>query len=218
MKRDDLNYIEQQLKYRLPYKNLWFRKQDDLWDSRSNYIYETLSWELLIKKIENTIMRYGYDKKAYFYYTINRWYNFWSAQAIERIFSEAPEITLNPNPKKGHFDFYWQGIPFDHKTSIFPKGFKNGDISAYDSAKAHPGQLALWLYENQSTGQRYHLKNRLFLIVYAKDGAHYRLKAEINWLRTIITNYVRTFDPAKLIRLQLQEKQQTLTDIIWAEE
>jgi len=217
MKNEDLNYMEQQLKQRLPYKDLWYRKQDDLWDRRSTYIYDTLSWKILIQKIEYAVKHYGYDKKAYFYYTINRWYNFWSAQAVERIFSETPEIIPNPNPKKGHFDFNWNGIPFDHKTSIFPKGFKNGDIAAYRFAKANPKQLVLWLYKNQSTGQRYHLKNRLFLIVYAQDGAHYRLKAEISWLRGIVTNYVRTFDPAQLISLQLQQGPQTLTDIIWAE-
>lgn len=213
----NLEDIEQQLKQRLPYKNLWFRKQNDLWDQRSTYIYETPFWEVLIKKIEQAVKRYNYDKKPYFYYAINRWYNFWSAYAIERIFIEAPQIIANPNPKKGHYDFNWNGIPFDHKTSVFPKGFKGGDAAAYDFAKAHPEQLAIWLYKNQSTGQRYHLKNRLFVMVYATDGAHYRLKAEISWLKEIVTNYVRTFEPSQLIQLQLQEKQQTLTDIIWAE-
>ena len=212
----DLDYIESQLKKRLPYKNLWFRKQDDVWDKRSAFIYDTPSWDDLVKKMEQTINRYQYDKKPYFYYTVNRWYNYWSAMAVEQLFTQATGIVPNPNPKSGQYDFMWNGIPFDHKTSVFPKGFRGGNAAAYAFAKANPEALATWLYTNQSTGQRFHLKNRLFIICYANDGAHYKIKAEIGLLKTIIQSYINTFDPSQLIRLQLQAKTETLTDIIWA--
>jgi len=212
----DLEYIESQLKKRLPYKNLWFRKQDDLWDKRSAFIYDTLSWDSLVKKMEVAVNRYQYNKKQYFYYTINRWYNYWSAMAVEQLFTQEISIKPNPNPKSGNYDFIWNGIPFDHKTSVFPKSFRGGNTTAFAYAKANPEALVTWLYKNQSTGQRFHLKNRLFIVVYANDGAHYKIKAEIGLFKTIIQTYISTFDPSQLIRLQLQPKTETLTDIIWA--
>ena len=235
----DVEYIESQLKKRLPYKNRWYRKQDDLWDRRSSFIYETPSWEVLIKKMEAAVNRFDYEKKPYFYYTVNRWYNYWSAVAVEQLFTQSKNITANPNPRENHYDFIWHDILFDHKTSVFPKKFEddflklknvtlslskgdntgiNENIStAYAFAKAHPKHLAQWLYTNQSTGQRFHLKNRLFIIAYARDGAHYKIKAEIGFLKTVIQAYINTFDPSNLIQLDLQSEQQTLTDIIWAE-
>ena len=212
----DLNYIEKQLKKRLPYKNKWYRKQNNLWDRHSSFIYSTMSWDDLVKKMEKEVTTFNYEKHPYFYYTVNRWYNYWSARAVEQIFTQSSEINANPNPKQGHYDFSWKGIKFDHKTSVFPKGFRDGNYAAYTFAKANPETFAVWFYKNQSTGHRFHLENRLFIVVYATNGEHYALKAEIGLLKDVIQGYINTFDPIKLIRLNLQTEQKTLTDIIWA--
>ena len=133
----DLKNLEQQLKKRLRYKNRWYQRQNDLWDNRSAFIYETMSWDDLVRKMEKAVSQNGYEKRPYFYYTVNRWYNYWSARAAEQIFTQSSGITPNPKPKKGHFDFSWQGIRFDHKTSVFPKGYRSGDAAAYAFAKAN---------------------------------------------------------------------------------
>ena len=52
-------------------------------------------------------------------------------------------------------------------------------------------------------------------MVYAEDGAHWKLKAEITWLQSIIQKYVSTFDASLLTPLQWKEKS-ALSDIIWA--
>ena len=78
-------------------------------------------------------------------------------------------------------------------------------------------ELIEWLYANQSQQKRKHLDNRLFIIVYAQNGKHWKLKAEISWLKDIILNYANNFNEENLIRLKLKNNgEETLSDIIWA--
>ncbi len=204
--------IESELQYRLSYKYIWFRKQNDLWDGYSNFIYTTVEWNDLIPKISKTVSKFGLNKEEFFYYAINRWYNYWSALAIELIFSDLDGVIPEKNKKNRLVDFSIFGEKFDHKTSVFPKGFEKS--LAY--AQKHPEELLYWLYANQSQEQRKHLENRMFVIVYAKDGAHWKLKAQISWLKDIISTYVATFDDSKLFRLQLQPYKVTKAGLIWA--
>jgi len=78
------------------------------------------------------------------------------------------------------------------------------------------GKLISWLYKNQSKQRRFHLENRLFLIVYAEDGEHWKLKSEISFLKQVIENYVATFDSSQLKEFQFQQGKTTLADVIWA--
>ncbi|MDY8138694.1 hypothetical protein [Aquimarina sp. 2201CG5-10] len=208
----DIEIIESELQHRLKYKYVWFRKQNNLWDSYSNYIYTTLEWEKLIPKIAKNVQKYKLDKEEYFYYTINRWYNYWSAFAIEKIFTNIDGVIPAKNPRDKKVDFFLLGESFDHKTSVYPKGFKK----ALQYAQQHPIELLQWLYQNQSQQGRRHFENRMFLMVYSNDGEHWKLKAEISWLETIISTYVITFDDSKLYRLQLQPNKTTIAGLIWA--
>ena len=207
-----LKHIESELKNRLDYKYVWFRKQNDLWDKYSNFIYSTATWEELIPNIAKGIELHKLNKEEFFYYTINRWYNYWSAVAVELIFAELPQVIPHKNPKDKLVDFTLCGKNFDHKTTVFPTGYQK-NISY---AQQNPMDLITWLYAHQSQQQRKHLDNRLFIVVYANNGEHWKLKSEIYWLRGIISSYVATFDPSKLIRLQLQPYKITSAGLIWA--
>jgi hypothetical protein len=107
-------------------------------------------------------------------------------------------------------DFSIQGIHFDHKTSVFPRGYSH----SLDYAREHKAHLIQWLYRNQSHEQRYHESNRLFIILYARDGAHWKLRAEIGELATVMRDYVAHFSPAQLVRLPMGS-QSVLSDIVW---
>ena len=63
------------------------------------------------------------DYKKYFDYSLNRWFNFWSAQAVEKIFCSLPNVQPALDEKDKLVDFTIDGVKFDHKTSIFPKNF-----------------------------------------------------------------------------------------------
>ena len=211
MMNKNLSDIETQLKNRWKYPYKWLQKQNDQWDAYTNFIYTTQNWEDLIKEIAAVVEQYILNKEEAFYYAINRWYNFWSSVAVEGVFCSLPQVIPTKNNKDKLTDFSIQNIPFDHKTSVFPKGF--GNDFAY--AKANKEELLYWLYNNQSQQGRKHLANRLFIIVYDKSGNHWKLKAEISLLQEAISNYVTTFEPDQLTKLNFSVINQPLSDIIW---
>ncbi len=209
----NIEETEIQLKKRLQYPYKWYRKQNDLWDKYTNFIYQIDNWEELIIEISLTVEKYQLDKKELFYYAINRWYNFWSAMAIEKMFCSFNEIKPAYNSKNKLVDFTILNIPFDHKTSIFPKGFKK-DITY---AKQHKRELISWLYKNQSKQQRHHLKNRLFIVVYDVNREHWKLKGDLMLLKKEIKNYVTNFNPTQLQKFIFTPQTETFSDIIWVE-
>lgn len=206
-----LIHIENQLKKRWPYSYKWLRKQNDHWDSYTNFIYKTTDWEELIQAIAQLVQKEKLNKEEAFYYAINRWYNFWSSVAVEEIFCSLPGVIPAENSKDKLVDFSINNIPFDHKTSIFPKGF--GKEFAY--AKANKTQLMEWLYTQQSSQQRHHLANRLFVVVHNSSGNHWKLKAEISLLYNAISEYVANFDASQLTELNFPNNKKALSDIIW---
>jgi len=76
--------------------------------------------------------------------------------------------------------------------------------------------LIKWLYKNQSQQQRKHFRNRLFLVLYSKDGEHWKLKSELMWLKERIEKYMQGFNPNYLLKFNLEEGNPTLADVIWA--
>ncbi len=208
-----LQNIEKELKQRHQFPYTWFRKQNDLWDNKTNFIYQTSTWETLVQKINTLSNKQGFDEQQIFQYAANRWYNFWSSKAVEHIFSEIEGVEPAAETKDSEKDFYLFGIPFDHKTSVFPKQFNK----TFEYAQNHKKELILWLYKNQSTQKRLHFKNRLFIIVYAKNGEHWKLKAEISILKNAIEKYVSGFRKEQLHSFTFHEDQTILSDIIWVE-
>ncbi len=203
--------IEYELKKRHQYPYKWFRKQNDEWDRYTKFIYQTPNWQTLIQKISRVAESEKLDKQQIFQYAANRWYNFWSAKAVEQIFTQIEGIEPVLDSKDSEKDFYLFGIPFDHKTSVFPKRFNK----SFDYAQTHKPELIEWLYKNQSTQKRYHLKNRLFLIVYDSSGAHWKLKAEIALIHQAIHNYIGSFTREQLHSVTFDHLQTSLSDIIW---
>lgn len=208
---EELLQIQSELQKRLSYPYKWMQKQNDYFDNKTNFIYHTKTFEELLKEIDK---RFKSEKnfQLYFNYALNRWYNFWSAFAIEKIFCSLPDVKPAFNHKDRLKDFSIKGITFDHKTTVFPKKFNE----AIDSVKQNPLTLIKWLYENQSSQQRKHFHNRLFIVLYSSNGEHWKLKAEILWLKEIIENYLSEFEPNKLFSLKLSKEFSTLADVIWA--
>ena len=209
--KHSLSEIENELKKRLIHPYNWGQKQNDNFDKQTNFIYHTFLFEDVLKEIDQ---RFKSEKEydLYFNYSINRWYNFWSAQAVENIFCSLPNVKPALDSKDRLVDFTIQGEAFDHKTSIFPKGFPY----KIDEAIKKTDELIKWLYKNQSQQQRKHLKNRLFIVLYAYNGEHWKLKSEISWLKERIEKYMLGFNPNYLLKFNLEEGKPTLADVIWA--
>jgi len=203
--------IERELKKRLSYPYKWGRKQNNEFDRLTNFVYRISVFEEVLKEIER---RFKKDKEHsnISNYALNRWYNFWSAQAVEKIFCSLPNVKPALDSKDRLVDFTIDGVKFDHKTSIFPKNFPY----KIDEAIKKTNELILWLYKNQSQQQRKHLKNRLFIVLYSSDGEHWKLKSEISWLKERIEKYMQGFNPHYLLKFSLEKNQATLSDVIWA--
>ncbi len=207
----ELQKIEDELKKRLSYPYVWGRKQNNIFDDATNFIYRINSFDNLLKEIESRFeQKENYTE--YFNYTLNRWFNFWSAFAVEKIFCSLPNVKPVFNRRDRLKDFSIRGINFDHKTSVYPKKFG----LSLSQAKDNPASLIKWFYMNQSFEKRKHFHNRLFIVLFDSNGEHWKLKAEILWLKRLIENYVSNFDSNNLISLQLVNKFKTLADIIWA--
>ncbi|MDZ7625399.1 MAG: hypothetical protein U5J96_13280 [Ignavibacteriaceae bacterium] len=207
----ELVKIEKELKKRLAYPYKWGRKQNDEFDRLTNFVYRIPSFEEVLKETES---RFRKDKEHQNIanYALNRWYNFWSAQAVEKIFCSLPNVKPALDEKDRLVDFTIDGVTFDHKTSIFPKNFPY----PIEEAIKKTDELILWLYKHQSQQQRKHLKNRLFIVLYSADGEHWKLKAEISWLKERIEKYMEGFNPHYLLKFSLEENHETLSDVIWA--
>ncbi|HEY7750854.1 MAG TPA: hypothetical protein VH917_01075 [Ignavibacteriaceae bacterium] len=206
-----LSEIETELKKRLSYPYKWGRKQNDHYDKLTNFVYHTFLFDEVISEIEKRF-KGDNEHQNISNYALNRWYNFWSAQAVENIFCSIPNVKPALDQKDRLVDFTIDGVTFDHKTSIFPKNFPY----QINEAIKKTDELINWLYKNQSQQQRMHLKNRLFIVLYSSDGEHWKLKSEILWLKERIEKYMLGFNPHFLLKFQLEKNNATLADVIWA--
>jgi hypothetical protein len=202
---------EQELKKRFAHPYEWGQHQSDERDLQTDFAYHIFSFDALLKEIEGRFRgERGYEELMS--YGINRWYNFWTAKGIEQIFCSHPIVT---SPHEGNDrlrTFRIRELNFDHKTSTYPRGF-NHDL---DYGQKHPRELAEWFYQHQSQQRRKHFENRIFVVLYASDGAHWKLKAELSWLSSLIRPYLDTFDPEKLFRIKIEGKRELLADVLWA--
>ncbi len=202
----DLERVERELKKRLVYPYKWGKKQDNSWDYKTNFIYQTYSVNKLIERTQN------FDQ-ALTDYAFNRWYNFWSAMAVENIFCSENNVFANKNKFDKLVDFTINDIPFDHKTSIYPRGFNK----SIDYAKQNEQELINWLYQNQSQQGRKHLKNRLFIVLYdGQTHQHWKMKSDIMLLKTKIDEYISSFNKSNLFEFDFGDGE-VLSDIIWIE-
>ena len=200
----NLQSLESELKKRLDFPYTWGRKQSDEWDRKTKFIYQTQDFESLetqCKDFDNELRNYAF----------NRWLNFWSAKALEQIFTNYPNVRKEENQFSKTVDFYISEIPFDHKSSVFPKQFGQ----SLDYAIEHKKELIEWLYQNQSQQGRKHLENRLFIIFFdEKNGEHWKMKTELTLIQEKIEDYLGNFSKDNLVSLNL-EFDKIFSDIIW---
>lgn len=200
----NLKNLENQLKKRLDYPYHWGKKQTDDWDKKTNFIYQVRSFSDLQGKaaaLDDSLRNYAF----------NRWLNFWSAKAVEKIFALHPKVIANTNEYDKLVDFSVEGIAFDHKTSVFPKGFGK----SLEQALSNKGELIRWLYNQQSQQGRKHYENRIFIVLYDRQTeAHWKLKAEIQIIGKAIANYLHNFSVEKLEEFDFGQGK-VFSDIIW---
>lgn len=187
----NIEEIEKQLKMRLAYNYKREKIQNDVRDKKTKFIYQTPNWNDVVRVIKDTYEEdVSVNKTSLFNYAANRRYNFRSAHWVEAIFKSHPKVKENPDKFDKFVDFYILDIPFDHKTSVYPWAYNK----PIEYAKENRADLINWLYLNQSRQQRFHMKNRLFIVVYSKEWNHRKIKSELSFLKKIIYEYLDKFD------------------------
>ncbi len=209
-----MNYelLEKELKNRINYPYSWGKKQTDILDQQTKFIYKATSFKKLLAHIKTACANYSNCNELK-NYALNRWFNFWSAKAVESLFCEHKIVQTHPNKYDKYVDFYINNIPFDHKTTVFPKNYHHSVPYAIE----HKKELIEWLYKNQSKQQRQHFKNRIFIVLVNNfnNSEHWKLKSEIIWLNQIISAYLCNFSSSKLHRFSFKNEE-ILADVIWA--
>lgn len=196
----NLNTLQAELRKccAVPYE--WRAVQYNTADRLTRFIYHTPRYDDVACQIAALPVELQSYARA-------RWLNHWSSKGVEAIFAEHPRVKPNPDIYHKTIDFWIDGIPFDHKTTVFPRGYPGG----VEQAIAQPRTMIDWLYANQSSGQRQHYANRLFLVLYSDTGEHWRLKAEIVAMRDDIHAYLDDFESWQLHTLPNESK----ADCIW---
>lgn len=184
-------------------------KQTDNADSLTNFIYKIESLDKLLEYVKN-------DSEVDLNYALHRWYNFMTSIACENIFIEnGCKKETDSNNK--YIDFYFKGIPYDLKLTVYPKKF-NSDLSL--KTREGKNELINWLYNNQSTEQRFHVANRLFIVCVDNSNNYQNsmlLKSRFDLIAPKIKSFIEYYKENELnnFSLKINEKEVSVfADII----
>lgn len=87
----------------------------------NNYVKKMVKYDDITDALSGSIQQSVYG------YTLNSWYNHWSTNMIEELFNNhirvLPTVDLIKN-----IDFFIDSVPFDLKSTYFPKGFMEEKI------------------------------------------------------------------------------------------
>ncbi|MEK7579759.1 MAG: hypothetical protein AAB469_01030 [Patescibacteria group bacterium] len=122
-------------------------------------------------------------------YVIATWYNHWTTILIEDHISLHPKVVPTLKNKFG-IDIFFDGQPFDLKTTYLPRGY------SIEEAIRNPQELAIWMYENQGA-QRFGSDNRFFVILADKKNLDqsWKLKRDFKF---VFGKIDRFFNEAKV--------------------
>ncbi len=190
----NLDQLEIQLKKRLASEYKWGRKQADIWETHTDFVCSIPNFEDVVARIYdefNTHARFV-DLRNY---ALNRWYEYYSSLAVEHIFHMHPKVRKVKDTSDREKYFYINGIAFDHKTITFPSEFHQ----EVNKAMLDPKEFLKWVYKDPSNQQYSEAKYRLFLVLHQDDGEHWRLKAELNWIKACVDTFLDNYKEIDLI-------------------
>ncbi len=159
----------------------WNRMQDNSWDNKTRFIYSLKTYDELIKECRKRFK----GEKELKQYAHCRFYNFHSHNIVQEMFLKYSQVKEEENKKHRSRDFFIGKDPFDLKLSVYPKRLIGKNFT--------DEQLAGWLYKNQSSQQRHHLKGRIFVIVLdAKNPEeNWRMKSNFELIEKKIKKFMK---------------------------
>jgi hypothetical protein len=165
----------------------WGRIQNDAWDRHCAFIFRVRSAERIEERASQIARASDLDVAEFVDYARRRWFCFWGARLAELLFLTHDNVIAGP-PRDREVDFTIDGMPFDLKTSEVPVAL----AGLLSDPIANASTVAAWLYRHQSRERRFHLANRLFLVLHnpsAPDEA-WRLRGNVAALRLSIDGFL----------------------------
>jgi hypothetical protein len=165
----------------------WGRVQNDAWDGCCGFIFRLRTADRARERATKVAHEQHFERDEFVQYVLRRWYCFWGARLAELLFLGYPNVQPGP-PKDHEVDFTIDGVPFDLKTSEVPRAYADrlGDLLA------DPAGAAGWFYAHQSRQRRFHVANRLFLVLCdaGNPDEAWRLRADVAALRASIGTFM----------------------------
>ena len=180
--------------------------QNNRYDSYTNYIYKTQTYDDLVKRTQMICEIYQLDYESVFRYALNRWFNNMVSHFAEDMFTSHDIVEDEEDIYNKEIDFYIKDIPFDLKMSVFPKGFSK-DINY---AIEHKEELINRMYKHCSREKRLHNGNKIFIVCYSSDWDHNQVKGNLQLVKDAIDNYISNYD-----EWELTIQDNSLSDIIF---
>jgi hypothetical protein len=176
-----------------------WQMQSNYLDSGTKFIYTCNS----VDEIKDCCKQYNIDLN----YALHRWYNFNCAKVHEDIFIKKG-AEKEPDAYHKTIDFYLFNVPFDLKTTYFPKAIKNK--ADYDlTSRKGKNNLIVWFYANQSKQGRYHLENRLFIVCENLES-----KSNFEVIEERVNRFIDFSKEAGFNQVLIENKN-VCSDVIW---
>ncbi len=200
----DLIGLEKELQKRwvLPY-NFNFKFDFNL-EAKINFVYTVSDFDEVLRQI-------GPLPESLKQYAVNRWYNYWSNKGLNQIFSEHPDCEPVYNQYEEVEAVTIQNTLFRIKLHVFPNQFAN----TLRYALRHKEELIYWLYRKIKRHSIQEIPNQIFVILYQRDGEHWKLKAELSKLKEIVDNYLNEFDIHRTVRVHIIDNTVNYADTLW---
>lgn len=189
----------EEIKKAILYLDKNWQMQNNKLDTSSKFIYTSKT----LDEVKLNCSKNDID----FNYALHRWYNFNCAKLHEEIFTNNGAIK-EQNPYHKAIDFYLINIPFDLKTTYFPKAITNVDNYKLNSRDGK-NNLIIWFYENQSKQGRFHLENRLFIVCEDLES-----KSNFNLIEDRVKKFIEFSKEKGFNKVQLNTKT-VYSDIIY---
>ena len=193
------HFVEKELKQAIPYLIRWDKKQNNIDDVKTDFIYKVDTFKELTERLQ--YIRNTLHKQLNIGYALNRWVNFHSSKTVEKMFSAYDCVRAEPNEKHPTIDVHMKDprdtnkkkeISFDIKLSVFPdRLLKDGKTPNDYRGRKGKNELIKWMYENQSTDRRFHTDNRFFVVVHSRNAKNnYETKLQFDIIADKIQKYM----------------------------
>lgn len=166
----------------------WGSVQNDHIDDRINMFAITSHADL-----EKEIAHLTEEQKNYLR---RRWYLWKCSECDEYLFYINSNAKKNPNPYDKEFDVIINDkYKFDIKGTVIPKNLR-GDVNHVID---HPEEMIRFFYDRQSTGRRFDIQNRLFIVHHSfiDQIREFYLRCAWNAKRTIYKEFCDRIDDIK---------------------